>query len=232
ARRTPIKCMDVSNVLFFTLLMCIEQLPWRRMTRLLVGMSARRTLFCGGTLLSDEWVLSGAHCKPKSNVEVRLEEHDIWEPEGTGQHILSAKFIHHPDYNSLMQDSDLILVRPAALLSMPVMGQCARSLCPSDEGCELHVPREGLQCLDTPLLSDDTCFNAYPFKITENMICSGFLEGGTDSCQGDSGGPMMCNGELQRVVSWGHGCALRNKPGVYTKVCNYICWIKDTMVSD
>lgn len=119
-----------------------------------------------------------------------------------------------------------------------------------------------LQCLEAPLLSDDTCFNAYPFQITENMICAGYLEGGKDSCQvmqtswllwhktiswykgmhqwreprffplqGDSGGPMMCDGELQGVVSWGHGCALRKKPGVYTKVCNYISWIKNTMAS-
>lgn len=40
-----------------------------------------------------------------------------------------------------------------------------------------------LQCLDAPLLSDDTCYNSYPFQITENMICAGYLEGGKDSCQ-------------------------------------------------
>ncbi|AWO96826.1 hypothetical protein SMAX5B_011774 [Scophthalmus maximus] len=71
--------------------------------------------------------------------------------------------------------------------------------------------------MDVPLLSNDICFNAYPFQITENMICAGYLEGGKDSCQRDSWGPMMCGGELQGVVSWGHGCALRKKPGVYTK---------------
>ncbi|XP_037691912.1 anionic trypsin [Choloepus didactylus] len=197
--------------------------------------------FCGGSLIESQWVVSAAHCY-KSRIEVRLGEHNIDVLEGGEQFIESSKVIRHPSYSSSTLNNDIMLIKlssAAALnsrvstVSLPSSCASAGTVCLiSGWGNTLssgtNYP-EQLQCLDAPLLSDSQCKSSYPGEITSNMVCAGFLEGGKDSCQGDSGGPVVCNGKLQGIVSWGYGCAQKNKPGVYTKVCNYVSWIKETI---
>ncbi|OWK56989.1 Hyaluronan-binding protein 2 [Lonchura striata] len=53
--------------------------------------------------------------------------------------------------------------------------------------------------------------------------------------QGDSGGPLTCvqNGSyyVYGLVSWGEGCGLKNKPGVYTQVTKFASWINAAIQS-
>jgi len=64
-------------------------------------------------------------------------------------------------------------------------------------------------------------------------VCAGYTNGYSDTCQGDSGGPLTYVKEdkfyLLGAVSWGHGCAQKGIPGIYTDVGQYLDWIASVM---
>lgn len=88
-----------------------------------------------------------------------------------------------------------------------------------------------LQATSFPIVDTATCNTRgrYYGRVRKGMFCAGFLAGGVDACQGDSGGPLVeeVDGHIivVGVVSWGAGCAQRNKPGVYTNVLDFMPWI-------
>uniref|UniRef100_I3JTB5 trypsin n=1 Tax=Oreochromis niloticus TaxID=8128 RepID=I3JTB5_ORENI len=88
-----------------------------------------------------------------------------------------------------------------------------------------------LKQAEVKLMSNADCSKEvhYGTRITDNMFCAASPDWSTDACKGDSGGPLVCGASgrmfLFGVVSWGEGCARKNKPGVYTKVTNYNRWI-------
>ncbi|GBO03689.1 Enteropeptidase, partial [Araneus ventricosus] len=97
-----------------------------------------------------------------------------------------------------------------------------------------HTFPDSLQEVRLPVISTEECRKRILFltmyHITDNMFCAGYERGGRDACLGDSGGPLMCQREdgrwiLLGVTSNGDGCGRPGRPGVYTKVANYLDWI-------
>uniref|UniRef100_A0AAZ1XSH6 Peptidase S1 domain-containing protein n=1 Tax=Oreochromis aureus TaxID=47969 RepID=A0AAZ1XSH6_OREAU len=94
-----------------------------------------------------------------------------------------------------------------------------------------------LMSVNVTVVDRQTCnsrdyYNHRP-EITRDMISAG--SDGTnvaDTCQGDSGGPLLCDGALVGVTSFGEGCGVIKKPGVYSFVSErQLQWIKKTMKS-
>ena len=108
---------------------------------------------------------------------------------------------------------------------------------------ESKVGSKDLKFVFVPILEVETCVNLNyeytPSNITSNMICAGDLtDGGVDSCQGDSGGPLIIQKSdiddtaiVYGIVSWGRDCGLKQGPGIYTRVSNYINWIQGGYLS-
>ncbi|XP_063800015.1 trypsin-2-like isoform X2 [Pseudophryne corroboree] len=153
----------------------------------------------------------------------------------------------HPEYNSTTYDNDIMLLKlasPAIMndyvsaISLPTEPVDDDTICIISGWGSTSSPDESypdvLQCLNITTISASVCQELSGNDIiTDNMICAGDLEGGKDSCQGDSGGPLVCGSVLQGITSWGDFiCGTPNKPGIYTKVFNYLSWIKDIMENE
>ncbi|XP_024417116.2 urokinase-type plasminogen activator [Desmodus rotundus] len=95
-----------------------------------------------------------------------------------------------------------------------------------------YVYSERLKMSVVKVVSEDTCKQPhyYGSEITDKMLCAADPQWQTDSCQGDSGGPLVCSNQgrltLTGIVSWGRDCAMKDKPGVYTKVSRFLSWIR------
>ncbi|KAM6222810.1 kallikrein-15 [Rhynchocyon petersi] len=220
--------------------------PWQ------VALFERGRFNCGASLISPQWVLSAAHCKTRS-IRVRLGEHNLYKRDGPEQLRIVSRVFPHPKHDLRSHRNDVMLLklaRPAHLTRQVRPVELPRRCPRTGESCvvsgwglvssddpgttgsptsQVSVP-DTLHCANISIISTGSCNKDYPGRLLNTMVCAGVEGGGTDSCEGDSGGPLVCGGVLQGIVSWGDvPCDTTTKPGVYTKVCQYMGWIRETM---
>ncbi|MBQ4811092.1 trypsin-like serine protease [Pseudoalteromonas luteoviolacea] len=204
--------------------------------------------FCGLSFIGDNKVLTASHCIegiPAERFTVKFEGHDLTD-DSQWQTYNIVSMSMHDQYNMGMQYNNDIAVleldRPVENIKpIKLADQVIRnSLVAGDNLKVMGWGRlssggespDKLQEVDVPYVTNELCNSEeyYNGRISDSMICAGLAEGGKDSCQGDSGGPLIVqkNDEWFQVgvVSWGEGCALPNKPGVYADVESLFYWVQ------
>lgn len=218
-----------------------SDVPWQVAVEVIGGGQ-----FCGGSLIDKEWVLTAAHCVAAQwpqGIQIRAGATDLKSNDGKVRHI--SQIVTHPRYEQ-GETADIALLKlatpitdisPIALADTAIMQQSGTAGTNAMVSGWGNVSATGeeypskLMKVDVPIVSNEVCNSAeaYGGQIASTELCAGLAQGGKDSCQGDSGGPLVIkhnNAWVQAgIVSWGDGCAVENKYGVYARVSSFIDWV-------
>ena len=225
--------------------------PWQAYTSVCGSWGASiECNVCGASIVGANWLLTAAHCIPKSIVKGQIYAggHILKDMSQADIYIIKSMYKHpmwnYPDMfdndiglislkrNIIMRGSVLPICLPHAKTCFPEGTQCVTTGwgLTSEKG---DFP-DKLQEVAVEIFEKRACksLNGYA-NIKETALCAGYNDGRRDACSGDSGGPLVCRLDapytgawvLYGVVSWGYGCARPNNPGIYSSVREYMGWI-------
>ncbi|XP_045508849.1 trypsin CFT-1-like [Colias croceus] len=198
---------------------------------------------CVGSIINNRSILSAASCyanEPINRWRIRVGSTNA--NSGGSVHKVHSIIINS-GYNALRRENDIAIVRSSTNFRY---SNSVRAISLANTG--YYIPdnaivwalgwgRTGpnaaaskqLRQVQIWTINYNTCRNNYAsanFVVTNNMICSGWLNvGNRGQCDGDEGGPLVYNNVLVGVYSWARECASSHFPSINTKVSNYIPWI-------
>ncbi|XP_045904704.1 duodenase-1-like [Micropterus dolomieu] len=193
---------------------------------------------CGGFLISEDFVVSAAHCDNRHLSRVVLGSHNLIKAEKTVRSI--EKKCKHESYVNVAKGNDIMLLKLSSAVQVNrrvQLIQLPRTEISVKDGEKCRVAGWGmtetggaivddLRVVDVSVINLEVCKMKWQ-NLPANVMCAGGYGTKKGFCQGDSGGPLVCNGTAVGIVSFNKNsnCNYPDVPNVYTDIPKYLPWI-------